>query len=663
MVVFVAILRKTFLTFRKTLAMSLKSLRPLCLILVFALTPDPVEAQESKIIDSLQATLGHVQDTTRVKVLIELCWEYRFSNADTARYFGLQALALAKEHNATALIGEALHTIGITHEAQGDYTKALDYELEALVIREKLGDEVKKAYTLNNLGIIYDEMGDQKKALEHYYRALDIFERNKLKAKIAGTVMNIGIVMKAQKEYAKAIDYYRKSGSLYKELKNELGEGACYANLGSCYLHLPNYDSAYYYSLRGSALFEKLNIRQSLPTTWTNTAIALDTMGRYSEAKRYLLKAKKVQESFGSKKELAFNLIQLSNLYLKTNSTDSALLTIEAAILITEQTHIPEQTMQAYEALSVIKSKRNDYKGAYYAQLQYNVAKDSLFQSQRTKQVLELEKKYQTEKKEMQLAEQRLKLQRNQWLIILLLVILLLMVAIVLVWRRNTAIRQQHLLSEKQQEYQAKLIEAVIALQERERARVAKDLHDGFGQYISSVQLYVSQSTEAWKQNASDLLTQMHKEVRNIAFDLLPHTLASAGLVPALKELTMRINSSNKIRIDLHANEVGRMSSKLEVSLYRICQEWINNILKYNNATVLNINIVQHETELSLIIEDNGNGFDTRVLEEGAGNGWRNMQSRIQLFKGSIFVDSDPKRNGSTLLVEIPMVADLQQVA
>lgn len=646
--------------------MRFKSLSLLCVscaLLALTLVNDAAQAQQSKVIDSLHTTLTRVQDTTRIKVLIELCWEYRFSNADTARYFGLQALELAKEHNATALVGEALHTIGITHEAQGEYTKALAYEKEALAIREELGDEVKKANTLNNLGIIYDEMGDQKKALEHYYHALEIFEKKNLKAKIAGTIMNIGIVMKAQKEYAKAIEYYRKSGAIYKELKNELGEGACYANLGSCYLYLPDFDSAYYYSLRGSLFFEKLNIRQSLPTTWTNAAIALDTMGRYAEAKKYLLKAKKVQESFGAKKELAYNLIQLSKVYLKTNNADSALFLIEEAITITEQTQIPEQAMQAYQALATIKSKQNDYKGAYHAQVLYNVVKDSLFQSERNKQVLELEKKYETEKKEMQLAEQSLKLERNQWLVILLLVILLLLVAVVLVWRRNTAIRQRQLLSEKQQEYQVKLIEAVIALQEKERARVAKDLHDGFGQYISTVQLYVSQSTDAWKQNASDLLNQMHKEVRNIAFDLLPHTLASAGLVPALKELSMRINSSNKIRIDLHANEVDRMSNKLEVSLYRVCQEWINNILKYNNATVINVNIVQHETELSLIIEDNGDGFDTRILEESAGNGWRNMQSRIQLYKGSIFVDSNPTRNGSTLLVEIPLVMDLQQVA
>jgi two-component system, NarL family, sensor kinase len=608
--------------------------------------------------------LRQAKDTTRAKVLVELCWEFRFRNADTARHYGLQGLALAQELKNKKLMGDALLNIGISYEAQGDYPKALEYELQALAIWQALDSPLQKAKTLNNLGIIYDEIGDQRKALQHYFEALAIFEERNLPAKIAGTVMNIGIVMKAQKEYTKAIEYYRRSGKLFRELANKFGEGACYANLGSCYLHLGSYDSALYYSTLGASFFEKLNIQQSLPTTWTNAAIALDTLKRYTEAKAFLIKARRAHQTFGAKKELAYNLIQLARLYQKMNKPDSAIKTIEEAILTTRQAQVPEQVMQAYQALAYIESKQNNYKRAYAAQLQYSTVKDSLFQSDKRKQVLELEQKYETEKKVLLLAEQELKLERNQWLIVLLTTLVVLIVALVFVWRRSVLSNQQRQLAEKQREFQSRLAEAAIALQEKERARVAKDLHDGFGQYISTVQLYVAQTQEHWKQNATDLLNQMHREVRNIAFDLLPHTLASVGLVAALRELASRITQSRTVTVQLHMSEAGeRLENGLEVSLYRVCQEWINNILKYSHATVININAVRHDAEFSLILEDNGDGFDKTLLEKSVGNGWRNIQLRIQLHQGTVFVESTPGRKGNMLIIEIPIASANLQVA
>ncbi len=92
--------------------------------------------------------------------MIELCWEYRFVNADTARQYGMKALELAHEAEIDTLEVEALHNIGVTYEAQGDYVDGLSYLESALVLRNKIGNDIKIANTLNNLGIIRDGMGD-----------------------------------------------------------------------------------------------------------------------------------------------------------------------------------------------------------------------------------------------------------------------------------------------------------------------------------------------------------------------------------------------------------------------------------------------------------------------------------------------------------------------
>ena len=156
--------------------------------------------QDSNV-DSLKNVLVSAEGKDRIKTLIELCWEYRFSNADTARAYGLEALAMARQTDDLTLEVDALHNIGVTHEAQGNYTEALKFEMDALALRQQIGDDVKTANTLNNIGIIYDEKGDYQTAFEYYYRAHSIYEKAGDKAKIAMVSVNMGIVLKAQSDY------------------------------------------------------------------------------------------------------------------------------------------------------------------------------------------------------------------------------------------------------------------------------------------------------------------------------------------------------------------------------------------------------------------------------------------------------------------------------
>jgi signal transduction histidine kinase len=97
-----------------------------------------------------------------------------------------------------------------------------------------------------------------------------------------------------------------------------------------------------------------------------------------------------------------------------------------------------------------------------------------------------------------------------------------------------------------------------------------------------------------------------------------------------------------------------RLSEVLEISLYRIIQEWVNNVLKYAEALKIEVQIVGHEKELCITIEDTGKGFDTNVLKQGSGNGWRNIMSRVKLVHGELEIDSYPNRKGTTLIIRVP---------
>jgi signal transduction histidine kinase len=200
-------------------------------------------------------------------------------------------------------------------------------------------------------------------------------------------------------------------------------------------------------------------------------------------------------------------------------------------------------------------------------------------------------------------------------------------------------------------------LQAVITSQEEERKRFAADLHDGLGQIISAVRLSLSKENPEKDivDHALGLLNDMNVEIRNIAFNLMPQSLMKDGLEDALTEFAKRINRTGQIQINVKTFHLDKeMPIEQKVPLYRVCQEWVNNVIKYANCKRISVQLVQHHEELVLTIEDDGNGFNTDALTQGQGNGWKNINSRIGLIKGNIEIDSQPGRQGTTVVITVP---------
>lgn len=620
-------------------------------------------AQKNSI-DSLKTLLATAKGENKIKNLLELCWEYRFANADTARQFGLQALELAREARSVDLEAQALHNIGITHEAQGNYQDALGYELQALQLRYELGDSVKTAATLNNIGIIYDEQGDYDKALEYYYQSRRIYEAANIKDKMAMIYLNIGVVLKAQQDYRTAAGYYRHALDIYTELGNKFGVAACNANLGSVYFYMPLYDSALYYSLVATAQFEEQNIRQFLPTTLCNAGMAYDKLGDKSKAKEFLLRAQKLNEEYDSKKELAFVLIYLAGVNRSEKDFATAEKKAREGLRLAEAINAKQQVLEAQKELSDIYLAQNNFRAAFEAFQKYTVVKDTLFKEEKAKQIAELQTKYDTEKKESEIKllrqENELKdsrLRFNQVMVIALVVLVLILFGLGHLLRTRMQLKQRVELEETKASLRALQLQAVITSQETERRRFAADLHDGLGQLISAVRLNLSKE-ELEKRSidqAVEVLNEMNTEIRNIAFNLMPQVLIRGGLKEALDELAGRVNRSGKIKISVGAYDLLPIEdTDRKVALYRVCQEWLNNVIKYSGCTTINLQLVQHANELVITIEDNGNGFDPALLGRSTGNGWKNINSRLAIIQGNIEVDSTAGRVGTTAIITVP---------
>ncbi len=634
----------------------------LAFILTLALSV-PLNAQNGNI-DSLKIALRSAQGKARAKVLLELCWQLRFSNADTARTYGLAALDLARQLNETDLEGAALNYIGITHEAQGNYTEALSFELKALEMSRKSGDEAKTARLLNDIGIVHDEKGDWQKALEYYYEARRIFEHRKDTTSMAMVLSNIGIVLKAQKEYQQVIGYYREARQLYQQLNHKFGMAACDANLGSVYMMLERYDSALFYSLRANEAFEQQHVQQFLAMTLCNTGMTYDKLGEEGPAMNYLLRAQKLFESYDNKKELASVLIYLGGVHRKTGSVEEGLRKVERGLAMAIKIGAKEQVQDAHREMAELYAAQGDYRGAFREHQQYATMKDSLFQQEKARQVAELQTLYETEKKEnaiQQLTQENqlkdFRNTRNELIIVLMTVLLLGLLGLGWLWRNRTQLKQEAEIAFTRSELKTAQLKAVITSQEDERRRFAADLHDGMGQMISALRLNLSHDPvqQSKVEEAVGILNEMNVEIRKIAFNLMPQVLMNSGLTEALTEFANRINRTGKVQISVQAFDLdGSMSAEQKIALYRIGQEWVNNVIKYSGATKISIQLVQHEDELVVTVEDNGSGFDASALYSSEGNGWKNINSRLGLIRGAIEIDSAPGRTGTTVVITVP---------
>jgi two-component system, NarL family, sensor kinase len=645
-------------------------MRKMRILLLLTITVSGLSSQigfnakaQDQSIDSLLNVLPKQEGKDRVKTLIELCVEFHFNNADSARMFGLEALESARKLNSIELEVDALHNLGVAHEAQGNYAEALKLEMKALDIRKKIGDELKMANTLNNIGIIYDEQGEYKLALEYYYNARRIYEKLKDKGKIAMVLTNIGIVLKAQGDYRKVVGYYQQAMTIYHELGKKFGEAACHANLGAVYSNLAIYDSALYYSLIAEKEFTEQNIQQFLPTTLVNAGVAYEKLGQRGKAKDYFLRAKKLDETFDNKKDLAIVLIHLAKIYQDEGDFVKASLTASSGLHLAKKINAQQEVMDAKLAISDIHVSKKDFASAYQEYKEYVAVKDSLFRQEKSKQIAEIQTRFETEKKEGEIKflkqENDLKdarLDQNKLLIVSLAGVLLGGIALGFMYRTRIQLKQQAELEATRATLRESQLQAVIGSQEEERKRFAADLHDGLGQMISAVRLGLSKENveKTSVSHALSLLNDMNGEIRDIAFNLMPQVLVKGGLEEALKEFATRINRSGGVHINVQTYDLdNNLSSEHRIALYRISQEWVNNVIKYSGATSISIQVVQHPQELVLTIEDNGKGFDPTKLTQSQGNGWKNINSRLHLIKGTIEIDSQIGRENTTVIISV----------
>ena len=295
---------------------------------------------------------------------------------------------------------------------------------------------------------------------------------------------------------------------------------------------------------------------------------------------------------------------------------------------------------------------------------------DSLKLMTRAKDVKDINTKYQTAEKEKQILkeQQRATLNRN-WLIAAC-VVLLLGGGMAFLIQQNTT-KKRKLAEQETQLEQQKVetllkeqelvsIDAMIAGQEKERQKVANELHDDLGSLMATVKLHfdnvkVDQKDPALK-NAQKLLDEAYQKIRGMAHAKNSGVMANKGLLSAVKKMAKTINATNALTVTVEDFGLAeRMENSLELTIFRIIQELTANIIKHSGAKKANIQFTQHEANLNIIVEDDGKGFDMSSVKRAAnGMGLGTIEKRIEHLEGTFTVDSVLGK-GTSILIDIPI--------
>ncbi len=207
----------------------------------------------------------------------------------------------------------------------------------------------------------------------------------------------------------------------------------------------------------------------------------------------------------------------------------------------------------------------------------------------------------------------------------------------------------------------------IVEAQEEERKRIAKDIHDGIGQILTALKFSVEsinidnpEKAKVKLEDLKEVFGQLIKDVRAVTFSLTPPELIDHGIAPALKKMTDEISKLSGVNI-LFENKTdfqGRFESLVETNLYRVAQEAINNSLKYAASSYVLVSVSHTEDLLSIMIDDNGNGFDVSAVEDsekGLGMGLFFMKERVNYVNGRLFINSE-KGQGTRITINIPIL-------
>lgn len=578
-------------------------------------------------VKNLRANVLSAPDSSVGKIYHDLFTEfYSHSAFDSAKAVAIEvktraALAKDRKFESTAWVWE-----GMVEFEKGNYNDALSIYIEALKIKENIKDLKGEATVLQNTAGIYYEQNHPEKAVDLYLKALKIKIQLGDKAGESNIYLNLGNVAESLNNLNEATNHYRKAEQLAKEVNDSINVAVADRCMSNIFLKQGKIDEAE--QLAYSA-YKYLRLRNN--RNYTQTLILLGKVhgriGNYHKSADYL-------------KEAYENSIR--------NST-------------------PFLTRDASEELSQTYQKLKDYDLSLSCLRRASAITDSLQGVTLGDKLADMQVKYETEKKEkaiehleLENKKKELELTKKRDQVLLISGIFVCIMALFIAFYFYSNAKKQHLLNLVKQRRQKEIIETIITTEEKARKKIAADLHDGLGQILTAAKMNLANLNETVPQEkerlklVTDLVNSAQYESKNMALNLMPLTLKENGLVDSIRHICVKYNKPEVQEIAFNSYNIpDKFEAVVEINTYRICQELLNNAVKYSKAKSIFLQLFCREGKLIIQIEDNGVGFDKGKTKADS-LGMNTLRDRVALLKGEIEIDTAPEK-GTNIFIELSL--------
>lgn len=492
-----------------------------------------------------------------------------------------------------------------------------------------------------------------KEAIEWYFQIMDRVKSNDtfnylgILHGIGWANMELGRFEEAKRWFLKVV--------YFPDTVYEASRVITLCNLSATYAALHQLDSAEYFVRKTISLSRKHHSLIAEANALNIYGDLLIEQQHFAEAEDKIQQAIELRKQIGDPFYIISDMAQLSTLYGQWGHHDKGIAFGMAAKRIADSLQIDAKMPMIYEALRRNYLGIGDYKKSAEIAGVLLALKDSLNNKASAESLAEMEVRYESAKKEHQIQLQTYELSRKNILVYGSAAFsALLCLLFFVLWRLNRQ-RQEHRLQSIRLQEQELAAKAVLAAEEHERQRLSELLHDGVGQQLSALKMNLqvlepgSPGLSSVYDNVLALTHTSIEQVRNISHGLSPRNVLRQGLAASLERLRDQLpGQSLNLELDLQA-DLSQLSPEAQLSIFRIVQEALNNVLKHARASYLRVQVKQSEHSWQWVLQDDGVGFDRLSVVEGIG--LAHISARARFLNGVFRLETEPGKGTALHLV------------
>jgi len=622
------------------------------------------------------------EDTNRVLLYISLGQQYENNQPDSAIYYYMLARDLSKQLDYVTGTLKYISNFTYVLNAQGSYDSALQLNLRSVELAGNRGNLMQLGACLGNVANSYLYLEKYENAVGYFLQASDYIGRAGNKQYQGVLFNNMAIIYVKLKQPEKAVEFAEKAVAIARETEDLYNLAVDLDNLALAVMETGEYQKAIPYLMEGLSIAEKTDNIYVKESIFINLADVHRRLGDFDNIRSF------AEQGAGLARELedvsgeATAYLGLGYYYLSQNNLREASKYAQLSTDKSSSINSWEQLAGAYSLHGLIALSKNQH----FVFQSYNNKRDSIellaVNDRIMKNIQDLETKYETEKKmrqinqlEQEKSQQELKLTRNRFVLITLggVTITILIIGFLLIRgysQKQLILKQEKELSEKriselENEKLLEVAEAVLKGQDQERTRLAHDLHDGLGGMLSGIKLSFLNLMETKARNTDDkqllhrsvdMLDGSIRELRRVAHNMMPEILLKFGLDTALRDYCEKISESGTLSISYQSFNLEniQVGQTIQITIYRIVQELINNVVKHAGASNVFVQLARIDTRLTISVEDDGCGFDVSILDQSPGIGWANTRNRVDYLLGKIDIQSS-KNKGTAVNIELDL--------